>query len=131
MSLINELGVLIGEDGLHGGVTGWYAPAMNTHRTPYTGRNFEYFSEDGFLAGQMGAAEVQGVQSKGIFCYIKHFALNDQETNRKGVATFSTSSAIREIYLTPFENSVRSGGAKAVMTPTTASAPPGPPAAPP
>ena len=116
VSLINELGVLIGEDGLHGGVTGWYAPAMNTHRTPYTGRNFEYFSEDGFLAGQMGAAEVQGVQSKGIFCYIKHFALNDQETNRKGVATFSNEQAIREIYLTPFENSVRSGGAKAVMT---------------
>ena len=88
---------------------------MNTHRTPYSGRNFEYYSEDGFLAGAMGAAEVSGVQEKGVFCYIKHFAINDQETNRKGVATFSNEQAIREIYLTPFEYSVRFGGARAVM----------------
>ncbi|MTR07196.1 glycosyl hydrolase, partial [Pseudoflavonifractor sp. BIOML-A15] len=116
VGLIREVGRLIGEDGLHGGVTGWYAPAMNTHRTPYSGRNFEYYSEDGFLAGAMGAAEVSGVQEKGVFCYIKHFAINDQETNRKGVATFSNEQAIREIYLTPFEYSVRFGGARAVMT---------------
>lgn len=114
--LIYELGQLIGEDGLHGGVIGWYAPAMNTHRTPYSGRNFEYYSEDSFLSGRMGAAEVAGVQEKGVFCYIKHFALNDQETNRKGVATFANEQSIREIYLTPFETSVRLGSARAVMT---------------
>lgn len=114
--LIYKVGEFIGEDGLHGGVEGWYAPAMNTHRTPYSGRNFEYFSEDGFLSGEMAASEVDGVQSKGVFCYIKHFAINDQETNRKGIATFANEQSIREIYLTAFEHAVREGNAHAVMT---------------
>lgn len=116
LDLINKVGVMVGEDGLHSSTEGWYAPAMNTHRTPYSGRNFEYYSEDGFLAGMMGAAEVSGVQSKGVFCYIKHFAINDQETNRKGIATFANEQSIREIYLTPFEYSVRYADAHSVMT---------------
>ena len=89
---------------------------MNIHRTPFTGRSFEYFSEDGFLSGQMGAAEVRGARSKGMITYIKHFAINDQDTNRKGLATFAPEQAVRELYLTPFEISVKEGGSNAVMT---------------
>lgn len=116
IELIEEVGEMIGEDGLHAGVVGWYGPAMNTHRTPFVGRSFEYFSEDGFLAGKIGAAEVKGAKSKGMFTYIKHFALNDQDVNRKGLATFANEQSIREIYLTPFEYSVKDGGSNAVMT---------------
>ena len=123
IELIERMGELMGEDGLHiprnddgKGLVGWYAPAMNIHRTPFTGRSFEYFSEDGFLSGQMGAAEVRGARSKGMITYIKHFAINDQDTNRKGLATFANEQAIREIYLTPFEISVKEGGSNAVMT---------------
>lgn len=114
--LVEEVGRMIGEDGIHAGVVGWYGPAMNTHRTPFTGRSFEYFSEDGFLAGRIGAAEVRGAKSMGMFTYIKHFAINDQDTNRKGLATFFSEQAAREIYLVPFEISVKEGGSNAVMT---------------
>lgn len=121
--LIERVGEMIGEDGLHvpknddgKGLVGWYGPAMNIHRTPFTGRSFEYFSEDGFLSGQMGAVEVRGATSKGMMTYIKHFAVNDQDTNRKGLATFASEQSIREIYLTPFEISVKEGGSNAVMT---------------
>ncbi len=123
VELIERVGELVGEDGLHvqrsddgRGLVGWYAPAMNIHRTPFTGRSFEYFSEDGFLSGKMGAAMVRGARSKGMMTYIKHFAINDQDTNRKGLATFASEQSIREIYLTPFEISVKEGGSNAVMT---------------
>ena len=123
IELIERMGEMMGEDGLHiprnddgKGLVGWYAPAMNIHRTPFTGRSFEYFSEDGFLSGQMGAAEVRGARSKGMITYIKHFAINDQDTNRKGLATFAPEQAVRELYLTPFEISVKEGGSNAVMT---------------
>jgi beta-glucosidase len=88
---------------------------MNIHRSPYSGRNFEYFSEDGVISGQMGAAMVRGAQSKGVIVYVKHFALNDQETNRMGGAMMASEQAIRSIFLKPFEITVRDGGAIGMM----------------
>lgn len=97
--------------------SGWYAPAMNNHRTAFSGRNFEYYSEDGVLAGYMSAAAIQGAEESGVYAYIKHFALNDQETGRNTMlCTWSTEQAIREIYLRPFEIAVKEGGADAVMS---------------
>ena len=98
------------------GVSGWYAPALNTHRSAFSGRNFEYYSEDSILSGYMAANAVQGAASKGVYSYLKHFALNDQETNRYNqLFTWSTEQAIREIYLKGFEIAVKEGGATAVM----------------
>jgi beta-glucosidase len=98
-------------------VSGWYAPAMNTHRSAFAGRNFEYYSEDGVLSGKMAANAVIGAEKYGVYAYIKHFALNDQETNRTNMLlTWSSEQAIREIYLKPFETAVKQGGAKAVMS---------------
>ena len=105
--LAEEYGKLIGEQGLYNGFQGWYAPAMNTHRSAFGGRNYEYYSEDGFLAGKMGASELSGLGSMGTFAYIKHFALNDKEDGRNGIATWANEQAIREIYLRPFEISVK------------------------
>lgn len=113
--LIEEIGVCIGEDSLALGVNGWYAPGVNIHRSPYSGRNFEYFSEDGLLSGKMGAAIVAGARSKGCIAYMKHFALNDQETNRTGGSIFANEQAIREIFLKGFELTVREGHATAAM----------------
>lgn len=99
------------------GVSGWYAPAMNTHRSAFAGRNFEYYSEDGVLSGYMAANAVVGAEKYGVYAYIKHFALNDQETNRTNMlCTWATEQSIREIYLKPFEIAVKDGGAKAVMS---------------
>lgn len=95
------------------GAEGWYAPGMNTHRTAFGARNYEYFSEDGVLAGNMGAKAVEGARKYGVYSYIKHFALN--EGNAKMVSVWSNEQAIREIYLKPFEISVKQGGANAVM----------------
>ena len=114
-ALIEELGVCIGEDSLALGINGWYAPGVDIHRSPYSGRNFEYFSEDGFLSGKMGAAIVKGARSKGCIAYMKHFALNDQETNRYGASIFANEQAIREIFLKGFELTVREGEATAAM----------------
>ncbi len=108
-ALAQRMGELIGEDCLAQGdlnFSGWYAPAMNIHRTAFSGRNFEYYSEDGFLSGQFGAATVAGARSKGVITFVKHFALNDQETSRTRIATFSNEQAIREIYLAAFEPSL-------------------------
>ncbi len=115
VKLIEELGEQIGEDGLALGIYGLYGPAMDTHRSPYSGRNFEYYSEDGFLAGTIAAAEVKGIQSKGVYVYIKHFALNDSETHCRTYSIFSNEQAIREIYLEPFKHAVVEGGASNVM----------------
>ena len=95
------------------GAEGWYAPGMNTHRTAFGARNYEYFSEDGVLAGNMGANAVEGARRYGVYSYIKHFAL--YEGNAKMVSVWSNEQAIREIYLKPFEISVKQGGANAVM----------------
>ncbi len=113
--LAEEFGRCIGEDSLALNVAVWYAPACNIHRSPYSGRNFEYYAEDGYLSGQMSARTVLGAQSKGAVVTVKHFALNDQETNRVGGAIYANEQSIREIYLLPFEASVREGNAHGMM----------------
>ncbi|MDC7125795.1 MAG: glycoside hydrolase family 3 N-terminal domain-containing protein, partial [Spirochaetales bacterium] len=100
-----KMGTMVGNEGLEYGVSGWYAPAVNIHRSPFAGRNFEYYSEDPVLSGKIGTEAVSGAASKGVYSYVKHYALNDQETNRNndGVATWANEQTIREIYLKPFE----------------------------
>lgn len=115
VELMEELGKALGNDVLDLGASGLYGPAMNIHRNAYTGRNFEYYSEDGFLAGTMAAAEVKGIQSKGVYVYIKHFVLNDSETGCRCISTWANEQAIREIYLKPFEIAIIDGGAMNVM----------------
>ena len=118
LDLIEEMGKCIAEDFLHAvelgsGKTvysGIYGPGANIHRTPYSGRNFEYYSEDGWLSGEICAVEVAAIQSKGVYVFTKHFALNDQEEGRYGISTWSNEQAIREVYLEGFEGSVRGGG---------------------
>lgn len=95
------------------GATGWYAPGMNTHRSAFTARNYEYFSEDGVLAGKIAAAAVAAANEKGVYSTIKHFAMYD--SNGKMVSAWSTEQAMREIYLKPFEISVKEGGATGIM----------------
>lgn len=98
-------------------VTGWYGPAMNTHRSAFGGRNFEYYSEDSMIAYLTGANEVKGATEQGVMCYIKHFAMNDQETNRTmAICTYANEQSIREIYLKAFEGAVKEGGSLAVMS---------------
>ena len=110
-------GYYVGEDALAadgnwgdhayiGIISGWYAPAMNIHRTPFAGRNFEYYSEDGFMSGELALQAATACAEKGVYAYIKHFALNDQEDHRSHVATFSNEQAIREIYLKPFQTCI-------------------------
>ena len=116
VDLLREIGEIVGESGLQMNVIGWYAPAMNIHRTPFSGRNFEYYSEDSFLSGELAVAEVAGAQAKGVFAYVKHFALNDQDAHRYGLNTYANEQSIRETYLYPFEQAITRGGALAVMT---------------
>ncbi len=98
------------------GVTGWYGPGIDIHRTAFSGRNFEYYSEDGTLSDVMGGLEVKGATEKGVMVYVKHFVLNDQETNRtNGVCTWITEQALREIYLKAFESAFKDGKSTAVM----------------
>lgn len=107
--LIFDMGNMVGNEALESKVNGWYAPAMNLHRSQFAGRNFEYYSEDSFLSGKIGAACVSGAANKGVYAFIKHFAMNDQETNRvnNGVCSWANEQAIREIYLKPFEITVK------------------------
>ena len=116
IELLSEFGSLAGCDAINSKTSGWYAPGANTHRTPFDGRNFEYFSEDPVLSGTLCTAEVIGAQSKGVYVYVKHLALNDQETNRMDVCTFANEQAIREIYLKNFEKAVVDGQARGIMT---------------
>lgn len=114
--LPEAFGEALGDEAYANKVSGIYGPAMNIHRTPFSGRNFEYYSEDALLSGKMGAAMVRGCNEKNVYTYIKHFALNDQETNAIGVANWCNEQAMREIYLKPFELSVKEGESKAIMT---------------
>ena len=114
--LAQRFGTAFGAEAAANHVVGLYAPGMNIHRTPFSGRNFEYYSEDGLLSGKMGAAMAQGVDSQGVYTYIKHFALNDQESNRLSLSVWANEQSIREIYLKPFELSVKEGGTTAVMS---------------
>lgn len=121
--LAEEFGKMVGEEGIIGNYrgdkmpyTGWYAPGVNIHRSPFGGRNFEYYSEDGILSGKMAAAVIRGAQSKGVSCYIKHFAFNEQETFRTSSLSWVDEQAMREIYLRPYEIAVKEGGTRALMT---------------
>lgn len=117
VELAKAFGESIGQMANDMNVSGWYAPSMNTHRTAFCGRNFEYYSEDGVLAGKIAANAVAGANEYGVYAYIKHFALNEQETNRQQqLCEWVSEQAIREIYLKPFEYCVKEGGATAVMS---------------
>ncbi len=122
LELLNEVGKCIGEDFMHAtdgsgtAFSGIYGPGANIHRTAYSGRNFEYYSEDGWLSGKMAAAEVKGIQDRGVYVFTKHFALNDQEEGRYGISTWSNEQAIREIYLEGFEGSIVEGDGMGVMS---------------
>ena len=125
--LLEEIGRAVGSEGAVNGMTGWYAPGLNTHRSPFGGRNFEYFSEDPFLAGKLCAREVSGAADYGVFCYIKHFAMNDQEAFARSwccgmhmdesldryknpewiLMTWATEQTMREIYLKAFEIAIK------------------------
>lgn len=116
--LAEEFGEIIGEEGNQLGTHVWYAPGCNIHRSPQGGRNNEYYSEDPLLSGKMSAAVTRGVQSKDIVVTVKHFAANEQETNRQsnGLYTWANEQSLREIYLEPFEISVKEGKAKGIMS---------------
>lgn len=124
INLMNELGEAIGEEGTIGDkATGQpyssiYAPGVNIHRSPFGGRCSEYFSEDPFISGMMGAAEVQGIQSRGVLPTVKHFVANEQETHRSigGDLSWLSEQTLREIYLKPFEYTVKLGETRGVMT---------------
>ncbi len=124
INLMNELGEAIGEEGTIGDkATGQpyssiYAPGVNIHRSPFGGRCSEYFSEDPFISGMMGAAEVQGIQSRGVLPTVKHFVANEQETHRSigGDLSWLSEQALREIYLKPFEYTVKLGETRGIMT---------------
>jgi beta-glucosidase len=115
VEILEQMGKFIAEEGQRCNTQGWYAPAMNIHRSPYSGRNFEYYSEDGMLSGLLGAAECKGSEDKGMFVYIKHFVANDAEQNRNGINTYMTEQALREIYTKPFEISIKRGNASGLM----------------
>ena len=115
--LAKQFGEMIGDMAHDMHVAGWYAPAMNIHRNAFSGRTFEYFSEDSLLSGVMASSEISGAKSKGVYSFMKHFALNDQETKRtEMLCTWTNEQAMREIYLKPFEMSVKEGSAQAVMS---------------
>lgn len=124
-ALAEEMGKMIGNESLLGNergdgrpYSGWYAPAVNLHRSPFGGRNFEYYSEDGLLTGKIAAALVRGARAKGVYTYCKHFALNEQETNRDttGLATWANEQSMREMYFKPFEICVKEGKTTAIMS---------------
>ncbi|MFV0451980.1 MAG: glycoside hydrolase family 3 C-terminal domain-containing protein [Propioniciclava sp.] len=109
VDLGTAMGVMLGEEALQKGINGWYAPAVNLHRSPFGGRNFEYYSEDPLLSGALLTSVANGAGTKGVYTLVKHYAMNEQETNRvdNGVATWATEQTIREIYLKPFEMAVK------------------------
>ena len=114
--LVLEVGELIGEDAMWAGYAGLYGTGLNIHRSPYAGRVFEYYSEDGILTGLIDTVETLGIQEKGVYVYNKHFVLNDQEKNRAGIGTWCNEQALREIYLRAFELPIINADAKCVMT---------------
>lgn len=123
--LAYDMGVAVGNESLAGNerddgrpYSGWYAPAVNIHRSQFGGRNWEYYSEDGTLSGKMAARVVQGAKSKGVYTFVKHFAVNEQETHRdtNGLITWLNEQSMREIYLKPFEYTVKEGKTTAMMS---------------
>lgn len=125
VELAYRMGQMVGEEGLVGNekgdampYSGWYAPAVNIHRSPFSGRNWEYYSEDGLLSGLFASEVVKGAKEKGVYTYIKHFAVNDQETDREynGILVWANEQSMREIYLKPFELAVKNADASGMMS---------------
>ena len=116
--LAYDMGETFAQEAVAMKIAALYAPAMNIHRSPFSGRNYEYYSEDGLHSGKMAAAETQGIQSQGVTTYCKHFAVNDQESNRDsgGLLTWVNEQAMREIYIKPFEIAVKEGGTRGIMS---------------
>ena len=110
-----QMGLSIGKEGAAAGIDGWYGPACNMHRSPLGGRNFEYYSEDPYLSGIMCAYAVRGAKENGVYSYVKHFAVNDNDAGRGGEYKWLTEQSLREIYLKPFEMAVKIGGANGMM----------------
>lgn len=112
-----KMGLAVGEEALAiGGVSGWFAPGANMHRSPFGGRNFEYYSEDDYISGIMAAYEIRGCMEKGLSAYMKHFVANDSDTGRNGEYRWLTEQSLREIYMEPFRIAVKVGKANAIMT---------------
>ena len=116
VELAHEQGEMVGIESHLNGTFGWAGPAVNLHRSPFGGRNFEYYSADPFISGRMAGRVVAGATEKGVYCYFKHFAVNDQERNREGVSAFLTEQALRECYLKPFQMVVQEGKATGIMS---------------
>lgn len=126
VDLAFDYGKMVGNEGIFGAdgkgnampYSGWYAPGVNIHRSPFGGRNSEYCSEDSLLSGRIAAAQIRGCQSKGVYCFVKHFVANDQETHRSinGVSVWLSEQSLREIYLRPFEIVVKEGHSRAIMS---------------
>ena len=116
--IVVDMGETFAQEAVAMKIAALYAPAMNIHRSPFSGRNYEYYSEDGLHSGKMAAAETQGIQSQGVTTYCKHFAVNDQESNRDsgGLLTWVNEQAMREIYIKPFEIAVKEGGTRGLMS---------------
>ena len=114
--LVEEVGVAFGHEVMHLGYTGLYGPGANIHRSAFSGRNAEYYSEDGFLSGKMLAAECKGLQSRGVIVFTKHFLLNDMERNRYGITVWANEQSIREVYLKAFEAGVTEGKMNGIMS---------------
>ncbi|MCC8104273.1 MAG: hypothetical protein LIP11_19120, partial [Clostridiales bacterium] len=116
--LAHQMGRAIGTEALQYGISGWYAPTANLHRTPLGGRNYEYFSEDSLLTGEFCGSVVAGSLEAGCYCYIKHFICNDQENGiyRDGVYLWMTEQTLRELYLTPFQIAIEDYGATGIMS---------------
>lgn len=114
--LAYSMGLAVGTECASYGVNGWYGPATNLHRSPFGGRNYEYYSEDPLLSGVMCARTVEAAKNKGVYCYLKHLCLYETESGRDGMYTWLTEQALRELYIKPFEIAVKDGGATGIMT---------------
>ncbi len=114
--LAYSMGLEVGNECAAYGISGWYGPAANLHRSPFGGRNYEYYSEDALLSGTMCAKTIEGAKKKGVFCYLKHLALYESESGRDGMYVWCTEQALRELYVKPFEIAVKDGGATGIMT---------------
>lgn len=115
-SLAYDFGLALGKETKTLGYDGWYGPGINLHRTPFGGRNYEYYSEDSYLTGKMGASAVKGAKNAGVYSYLKHMAVYDQESNRDGLYVWLTEQSLREAYLKPFQMAIQEGGATGVMS---------------
>ena len=114
--LAYSMGLAVASECAERGINGWYGPAINLHRSPFGGRNYEYYSEDALLSGTMSARAVQAAKNGGVFCYLKHLCLYESESNRDGMYVWLTEQALRETYVKPFEICVKKGEASGIMT---------------